>query len=90
MSGSRRVTTRTQACDRRHARERLADARTFLELADMVADPNEPTSLRVSAANAGLAGVAAAHAACCAALGERSERGPPGRDTAARPRHAGR
>ena len=74
-----------------HARKRLADARKFLELAEMVADPNEPTSLGVSAANAVLAGIAAADAACCAALGERS-RSEDHRDAtqAARPRHAGR
>ena len=72
MSGSRRVKTRTQPCDARHARKRLADARKFLELADTVADPDQPTSLGVSAANAVLAGIAAADAMCCAALGERS------------------
>ena len=55
-----------------HARKRLADARKFLELAETVADANEPTSLGVSSANAVLAGIAAADAACCAALGERS------------------
>ena len=65
---------RERGCSRAvsDARKRLADARKFLELADMVADPNEPTSLGVSAANAVLAGIAAADAACCAALGERS------------------
>ena len=41
MSGSRRVKTRTQPCDARHARKRLADARKFLELADTV-DPQVP------------------------------------------------
>ena len=79
MSGWRRVKTRTQACDAAQARKRLADARLFLELADTVDDANAPESLGVSAANAVLAGIAAADAACCRALGERS-RGEDHRD----------
>ena len=79
MSGRRRVKTRTQACDAAQARKRLADARLFLELADTVDDANAPESLGVSAANAVLAGIAAADAACCRALGERS-RGEDHRD----------
>ena len=70
MSPARRVKTRTQPCTREQARKRLADARKFLELAELVDDGSESASLGVSAANAVLAGIAAADAACCRALGE--------------------
>jgi hypothetical protein len=79
MSGRRRVKTRTQTCDAAQARKRLADARLFLELAETVDDAGAAESLGVSAANAVLAGIAAADAACCRALGERS-RGDDHRD----------
>jgi hypothetical protein len=79
MSGRRRVKTGTQRCDAGQARKRLADARLFLELAETVDDVSAPESLGVSAANAALAGIAAADAACCRALGERS-RGEDHRD----------
>ncbi len=79
MTGRRRVKTRTQSCDAAQARKRLADARLFLELAETVEDASAPASLGVSAANAVLAGIAAADAACCQALGERS-RGEDHRD----------
>jgi hypothetical protein len=72
MSIRRRVKTRTQECDAAQARKRLADARLFLELAETVDDARDADSLSVSAANAVLAGIAAADAACCRALGERS------------------
>ena len=71
--------TRTQSCSPEQARKRLADARTFLELAEFVDDKGESSSLGVSAANAVLAGIGAADAACCKALGERS-RGEDHRD----------
>jgi hypothetical protein len=79
MSGRRRVKTRTQTCDAAQARKRLADARLFLELAETVDDVGNPESPGVSATNAVLAGIAAADAACCRALGERS-RGEDHRD----------
>jgi hypothetical protein len=79
MTGRRRVKTRTEACDAAQARKRLADARLFLELAETVDDASAAESLGVSAANAVLAGIAAADAACCRALGERS-RGEDHRD----------
>lgn len=79
MSGRRRVKTRTQKCDVAQARKRLADARLFLELAETVDDAGAAEWLGVSAANAVLAGIAAADAACCRALGERS-RGDDHRD----------
>lgn len=72
MSGRRRVKTRTQACTAAQARKRLADARAFLELAETMDDRSAPESLGVAAANAVPAGIAAADASCCRALGERS------------------
>lgn len=79
MSGSRRVKTRTQPCGPEQARKRLADARAFLEVAEIVEDGAPAASLGASAANAVLAGIAAADAACCKAFGERS-RGQDHRD----------
>jgi hypothetical protein len=79
MSRSRRVKTRTQRCGTAEARKRLTDARLFLELAETVDDARTAESLGVSAANAVLAGIAAADAACCRSLGERS-RGEDHRD----------
>jgi hypothetical protein len=72
MSPARRVKTRTQPCTADQGRKRLADARKFLELAELVDGEPESTALGVSSANAVLAGIAAADAACCRALGERS------------------
>jgi hypothetical protein len=82
MTPARRVKTRTQPCTLEQARKRLADARKFLELAEVVDDESETAALGVSAANAVLAGIAAADAACCRALGERS-RGDDHRDAVA-------
>ena len=79
MTDRRRIKTRTQSCNAAQARKRLADARLFLELAENVDDAGAPESLGVSAANAVLSGIAAADAACCRALGERS-RGEDHRD----------
>jgi hypothetical protein len=73
------VKTRTQRCDTAQARKRLTDARLFLELAETVDEAGTAESLGVSAANAVLAGIAAADAACCRALGELS-RGEDHRD----------
>jgi len=53
-------------CGRDDARARLEDARGFLEVAGLT-DNND-----VRAANASLAGIAAADAICCLALRERS------------------
>ena len=54
------------------ARTRLGQARAFLEVAELVgAEPDELASPGVAAALAVLAGIAAADAACCAALGRR-------------------
>ena len=71
MAGSRKG--RTQPCNRRDARTRQSHARKFLEVADLVAsDTGGEESASVAAALAVLAGIAAADAACCAALQERS------------------
>lgn len=63
---------RTQKCARAEARTRLAHARKFLEAAQLAADEDAPESSSVAAALAVLCGIAAADAACCAALGRRS------------------
>ena len=82
MSPARRVKTRTQPCTPEQAHKRLADARKFLELAELAGEESHLTSFNVAAANAALAGIAAADAACCRALGERS-RGEDHRDAIA-------
>jgi hypothetical protein len=55
------------------ARVRLAQARAFLEVAELVGtEQDELATPSVAAALAVLAGIAAADAACCAAFGRRS------------------
>ena len=76
MTGPRRVRTRTQPCTAEEAAKRLRDAREFRQIADVAEHPG------VASANAVLAGMAAADAACCLALGERS-RGDDHRDAVA-------
>lgn len=64
---------RTQDCNRAQASVRLSQARAFLDVAELVgAENDELANPNVSAALAVLAGIAAADAACCAALGQRS------------------
>ena len=72
---------RTQICGTAQARTRLAQARKFLEAAQLVASEDVDESLSVAAALAVLAGIAASDAACCRALGRRS-RGGDHRDAA--------
>jgi hypothetical protein len=60
MSPARRVKTRTQLCTPEQAHKRLVDAREFLELAELAGEESDVTSFNVAAANAALAGVAAA------------------------------
>jgi dihydroorotase-like cyclic amidohydrolase len=68
-----RRTGRTQACGVREARTRMEHARAFLEVAELVgAEQDELATPSVTAALAVLAGIAAADAACCARLGQRS------------------
>jgi hypothetical protein len=65
---------RTQTCGKAQARQRLAHARSHLEVAELAADVNDP-SLEygsVAASVAILAGIAASDAACCQELGRRS------------------
>jgi hypothetical protein len=65
--------TRTQKCDRGDAMTRLAQARKFLDVAELAAtEDSVPESASVAAALAVLAGIAACDAACCAALGTRA------------------
>lgn len=65
---------RTQPCSAREARLRRSHARRFLEVAEIAAgeQDDDPEFASVAASLAVLAGIAAADAACCKALGERS------------------
>jgi hypothetical protein len=68
---------RTKACDDREARDRLARAREFMEVAGLVVDEKDPQDHSFVYSNASgslavLAGIAASDAACCKALGKRS------------------
>jgi len=79
-----RLTTknrRSRSCDAADARKRLADAEKYLEVAELVATEDALESHNVAVGLAVLAGIAAADAACCKALGE-SSRGPDHRDAA--------
>lgn len=64
--------TRTQTCDMAKARKRLADARAYLETAEVIGGDDSGALGGVQAALAVLAGIAAADAATCAALRLRS------------------
>jgi hypothetical protein len=72
---------RSRQCDAADARKRLTDAEKYLEVAELVADEDSTESHNVATGLAVLAGIAAADAACCKALGE-SSRGPDHRDAA--------
>ena len=63
---------RRQVCDEAQARVRLRDAEAHLDLAGMADANSSPEERKAAASCAVLAGIAAADAACCAALGERS------------------
>ena len=67
-----RQSGRTQPCGAAQARTRLAQARKFLQVAELVATEDFEESLSVAAALAVLAGIAGPDAACCRALGRRS------------------
>jgi hypothetical protein len=63
-----------QECGTTEARQRLRHAKSHIEVAEMAADTND-ASLEYSAVAASIAilgGIAAADAACCAALKQRS------------------
>lgn len=66
---------RTAGCDRAAATVRLRHAESFLLVADLILDQADDEGLAltsVAASLAVLAGIAAADAACCTALGRRS------------------
>lgn len=65
---------RTQVCGAPQARQRLAQARSYMDVARLTADERDPSLeyAAVAASVAILAGIAAADAACCQALGARS------------------
>jgi hypothetical protein len=65
---------RTQNCGLPEARQRLKQARLYLDVADLAGDENDPDLEYgpVAGSIAILAGIAAADAACCASLGRRS------------------
>lgn len=66
---------RTATCDRADATVRLRHAESFLLVADLVLDQSDDPALgltSVAASLAVLAGIDAADAACCAALGRRA------------------
>ncbi len=64
--------TRTQACGRTEAGTRSLSAQKFLEVARLIEGEDEGAFRSVAASLAVLAGIAAADAACCRALGRRS------------------
>jgi hypothetical protein len=65
---------RTQSCGATEARQRLAHARGFLDVAELTADEHDLTLeyASVAASVAILAGIAATDSACCKELGRRS------------------
>jgi hypothetical protein len=69
---SPRQSARTQTCSEGDARGRLRDARAQLDLAEIAGANSTPEDRKAAASCAVLAGIAAADAACCKALGERS------------------
>jgi hypothetical protein len=67
---SPRAPGRTQRCSEQDARARLTHARRFLEVAELTAgEGSDAQYTSPAAALAVLAGIAAADAACCKALG---------------------
>lgn len=67
-----RASGRTQRCSAAEAKNRLAQAQKFRDVADLVAGEPENEYASVAASLAVLAGIAACDAACCKALGRRS------------------
>ncbi|MFD7074635.1 hypothetical protein ACFV9G_10515 [Nocardioides sp. NPDC059952] len=63
---------RTATCGHVEAASRLEQARKFLEVAELLEPVDTPAEGNVAGSLAVLAGIAAADAACCAALGRRS------------------
>lgn len=70
---SPRPSGRTAQCGAIEAATRLAHARAFLDVADLVGDQEDDLATpNVAASLAALAGIAASDAVCCAALGRRA------------------
>jgi hypothetical protein len=69
---SPRPASRTQDCSASDARRRLRDARAQLDLAELASDGSSAEEKKAAASCAVLAGIAAADAACCKSLGQRS------------------
>jgi hypothetical protein len=69
---SPRQASRTEACGEDDARVRLRDARAQLDLAELAGAASSPEEKKAAASCAVLAGIAAADAACCKAVGQRS------------------
>ena len=61
----------TSPCDGSHARKRLADARSRLEIAEVAEAGGSAADAKTAIMNACQAAIAAADAACCHALGRR-------------------
>jgi hypothetical protein len=73
VTPARGATARTQRCSAAQGGTRLERARKFLEVAELVAgEGGDIEYASAAAALAVLAGIAAADAACCTALGRRS------------------
>lgn len=67
------MSQRVQPCSKEQAATRLAHARAYLDVAELVSADDSDDALRgVAAGVAVLAGIAASDAACCHALGRRS------------------
>lgn len=64
--------SRTQDCGEHDARRRLRDAHAQLDLAELDTVDSTPEERKAAASCAVLAGIAAADAACCRALGRHS------------------
>jgi hypothetical protein len=67
-----RKVARVEPCDSAQARARLRDAQAQLDLAEIAGVNSRAEERKAAASCAVVAGVAAADAACCAALGQRS------------------
>jgi hypothetical protein len=72
MTPRKRSKTRTEQCRAADARSRLDDARQQLAYSELHGKDSTPAERKASVATAVLAGIAAADAACCHVLGERS------------------
>ena len=67
-----RQPSRTQRCGGDEARSRLRDGRAHLQVAELADSASAPEEIKAGISSAVLAGIAAADAACCQALGERA------------------